>query len=322
MKIRILGSAAGGGLPQWNCRCPNCDAALAGDPAVPPRTQSSIAASADGRRWVLFNASPDLREQAARLLPESRGTGEDEGPRRSPISAVLVTDAEIDHTSGLLLLREGRELVLYSTAFVQEALLGSGLLPTLGAYLDVTWREIVPGGRPFQLADATGEGLGVEIEAFEVAGDPPLYWRGEGRSGAGQAIGSGAGQVIGVKIRTPAPRADNRRAVVYVPGAASAERILQAGIEPADVLLMDGTFWVDDELARLGISRRTATDMGHLPISGASGSLEAFRGVRASRKAYLHVNNTNPILREGSPERREAEAAGWEVAHDGLELEI
>jgi pyrroloquinoline quinone biosynthesis protein B len=305
-----LGAAAGGGLPQWNCACPNCAAARAGEPAVRPQTQSSIAVSADGERWVLFSASPDVRAQIE-AFPELAPRN---GVRGSAIRAVFLTDAEIDHTSGLLFLREGGGLALYSTSFVEGALRRSGILPTLEAYLPVRWTEVVEGA-PVRLRGREGEDLGLEVEAFAVAGDAPLYYGNHGAAPPG-AMQKGA-MTIGARIRVPGEAGS----LVYVPGAGAADEILSR-VGPDDALLWDGTFWTDDELARLGISERRAMDMGHLPISGPGGSLEHLRGVRARRRAYIHINNTNPILRAGSPERRAVESSGWEVAFDGMEFEI
>ncbi|MBA2565034.1 MAG: pyrroloquinoline quinone biosynthesis protein PqqB [Gemmatimonadetes bacterium] len=320
MKIRVLGAAAGGGLPQWNCHCRNCSDARRGAAGVLPRTQSSIAVSSDGRRWVLFNASPDLRSQTESLTrsvsrsgtdPGSAGTGVPPAtPRASVFDAVFLTDAEIDHTAGLLLLREGGWLVLYATAFVHGALRQNGLLRTLAAYLQIDWREVPLDGAALELRDRAGDRLGLEVTAFAVAGDPPLYHQGNGTSPAGHTIGvrvTGANEAAGL---------------VYVPGTGDVDDALLSSVGAGDMLLLDGTFWADDELAGMGISQRRALDMGHLPIGGPNGSLTRLRDISASRRAYIHLNNTNPVLREGSPERRAVEAAGWEVAYDGMELDV
>jgi pyrroloquinoline quinone biosynthesis protein B len=311
MKVRVLGAAAGGGLPQWNCGCSNCAAARNGDPAVRPQSQSSIAVSADGASWVLVNASPDIRTQIE-AFPALRPP---EGVRGSTVSAVFLTDGEIDHTSGLLFLREGGRLSLYGTAFVQEALRKSGILPTLESYLTVRWTAILDDS-PIRLLGRDWEDLGLEVEAFEVAGDAPLYYRENGTRPSG--FTPVAGSTIGIRIRARGSPA----ALIYVPGAAAADATVRARIGPQDVLLWDGTFWTNEELVRLGISDRRALDMGHLPISGPDGSLERFRTVNARRKAYIHINNTNPILRSDSPERRVIEGEGWEVAFDGMEFDI
>ncbi len=324
MRVRVLGSAAGGGLPQWNCGCDNCVDARSGDPAVRPRTQSSITVSADGDRWALFNASPDVRAQLesfAALHPARGGRG-------SGVAAVVLTDAEVDHTAGLLLLREGRRLALHCTRFVHRALTANGLLATLGSYLEVRWTEL-SSGVMMELADGSGWPLGIQVEPFEVAGDPPLYLEG---LPAGEGVSGGPGShTVGLRVSSVEPGANapepnvtapGAAALVYVPGAGAVDAGLLARIGPRDALLWDGTFWTDDELVRLGMSDRTAAEMSHLPISGPGGSLERFREVRAASKAYIHVNNTNPILREDSAERRAVEAAGWEVAFDGMDFEI
>lgn len=308
VRVRVLGSAAGGGLPQWNCGCANCSGVRRGYPGLWGQTQSSIAVSAtlasDGERWVLFNASPDVRAQI-----ESFPSLRPRGVRGSPIAAVVLTDAEVDHTAGLLFLREGRQLALASTGFVRKALLENGLLRTLSAYLTLRWTEMLP-GQPLAVTASDGAELGLEIEAFEVAGDPPLYYGGDGAAEGGHTVG--------VTIRG----SESDSALVYVPGAGAADQEILDRIGRRDVLLWDGTFWTDDELVRLEISDRTATAMGHLPISGPGGSLDRFRASEAARKIYVHINNTNPILRSGSPERLQAEAAGWEVAFDGMEFDV
>jgi pyrroloquinoline quinone biosynthesis protein B len=212
------------------------------------------------------------------------------------------------------------------------------LLPTLESYLAVRWTEVV-NEAPIRILGREWEDLELEVEGFEVAGDPPLYYRGDGSGPAAvsmqatppsafhPATASGSmttsgtrtpGSTIGVRVRSRGSSA----ALIYVPGAGAADAAILAGVGPEDVLLWDGTFWTNEELVRLGISERRATDMGHLPISGPGGSLERLRDVRARRKAYIHINNTNPILRAGSPERRAVEAGGWEVAFDGMEFEI
>jgi pyrroloquinoline quinone biosynthesis protein B len=314
-------------VPQWNCGCENCAAARDGG-GVEPRTQSSVAVTADGERWLLLNASPDLRGQLAAcrdLQPR--------GIRAAPVAAVLLTDAEVDHTAGLLLLREGGELSLHCTAFVRRALEGSGVAGTLAAYLTVRWTEIVP-GRPLHPTGVDGSGLGLEVEPFAVAGDAPLYVLNGDRprepgvhpenagAGAGALPGpedaARGGVVIGVRVRGTGSDA----ALVYVPGAGAVDPALPGRVGPRDVLLWDGTFWEDDELVRLGISRRRAREMGHLPLAGPGGALQALAGLRPARKALVHVNNTNPVLRRGSPERAAAEGAGWEIARDGSEYVV
>jgi pyrroloquinoline quinone biosynthesis protein B len=356
VRVRVLGAAAGGGVPQWNCNCSNCADVRAGLSTVKARTQSSIAVSSDGKRWVVFNASPDIRSQldsfpALHPRADLRGSG---------VAAVLLTDAEIDHTAGLLFLREGGTLALYSTSFVRETLAESGLLPTLASYLELKWTEIPP-GQTVELKGADASDLGLEVDAFTVEGHPPLYHQAAlKRADAGGDAGSdpapdrgsrvdrlrdsecdrirdfgrdhlrhsrrdhpritseAEAHTVGVRIREPG----SDRALVYVPGSGAADAPLLERIGPEDVLLWDGTFWTDDELPVMGISTRDARDMGHLPIWGAGGSLEVFRALPARRRVFIHINNTNPILREGSPQRTLVEAAGWEVAYDGMEIDI
>ena len=297
MWARVLGAAAGGGFPQWNCGCPRCQAVRDGSRPCSPRTQSSVAVSADYRRWFMLNASPDVRAQI-----ESFPALHPRGIRDSPLEAVLLTDAELDHTLGLLLLREADDLEVHATAAVHETLSrGTSLLQTLGAYADVEWRQVVT-GREVSLAE------GLSYLAFDV----PTHKR--ARFGTG---GGGEG-VIGYRIT------DNRsgRALVYLPGTQGLSASVLAHLQDCACLLFDGTCWQDDELVQLGIAQKTSRDMGHLPISGADGSLKQLARLPIERKVYIHINNTNPILIEDSPERRAVEEHGLEVAADGLELEI
>ncbi|MFI5952975.1 pyrroloquinoline quinone biosynthesis protein PqqB [Cryptosporangium sp. NPDC051539] len=271
MWARVLGSAAGGGSPQWNCHCRVCTAVRSG--AGHSRTQSSLAVSADRRQWFLFNASPDVRVQVDAL----------------PLSAVLLTDAELDHSAGLLLLREADVLELYATAAVYRTLHdGSGLLPLLARYCRIEWRP-VDLDVPFPLAP------GLTCQAFDV---PTTK---KDRFG----VGVDAGRVVGYRITDT----NTGGTLVYVPGA----QTLPA-IDPCDVLLFDGSFYRDDEMGA-----RTAFSMGHLAIEDSLGPLSS---LGAGRVLYVHINNTNPILLDDSPERRAVEACGLEVAMDGLEVEL
>jgi pyrroloquinoline quinone biosynthesis protein B len=295
MWVRVLGSAAGGGFPQWNCGCPGCRAARDGSRPARPRTQSSIALSADYRNWFVLNASPDIRTQmadSAALWP-----GEN---RASPLSGVLLTDAEIDHTLGLLLLREGRGIELHATAAVHETLsAGTGLLATLEAFCPVDWREVAPG-----VETPLG---GLSYRAFDVSPDK------KPRFGGG-----GPGQVVGYRVTD----GSSGRALVYLPGLQELTPEVRVELEDCSCLLIDGTCWRDDELIQLGLGTKLAREMGHLPVGESGGSLDALSSLPAGRKAYVHINNTNPILLEDSPERRAVEEHGVEVAADGLEVEV
>ncbi len=297
MWVRVLGAAAGGGFPQWNCGCPQCRAVRDGSRPCSSRTQSSVAVSADYRRWFLLNASPDVRAQI-----ESFPALHPREVRESPVQAVLLTDAELDHTLGLLLLREADGLEVHATEAVQKTLgKGMSLLPTLDAYTNVEWRTIVT-GKEVSLAD------GLSYRAF----DAPTNKR--ARFGTGEDGES----VVGYRITDE----HTGRALVYLPGAQELTASVLAQLEDCTCLLFDGTCWQDDELIRLGIAGKTSRDMGHLPISGADGSLKQLAPLSIERKIYIHINNTNPILLEDSPERRTVEEHGFEVAADGLELEI
>jgi pyrroloquinoline quinone biosynthesis protein B len=296
--VRVLGAAAGGGFPQWNCGCPQCRAVRDGSRPCRSRTQSSVAVSADYRRWFLLNASPDIRAQIESFPPLHP-----HGVRDSPLQGVLLTDAELDHTLGLLLLREAGDLEVHATAVAHETLCrGTSLLQTLGAYAHVEWRPVATGVE-VPLAD------GLSYRAFDV----PTNKRARFETGEGEE-----GVVVGYRIT------DGRtgRALVYLPGAQELTASVRAHLEGCACLLFDGTCWQDDELIRLGIAGKTSRDMGHLPIDGADGSLEQLVPLPIERKIYIHINNTNPILLEDALERRIVEEHGLEVAADGLELEI
>ncbi|HYS35868.1 MAG TPA: pyrroloquinoline quinone biosynthesis protein PqqB [Pseudonocardiaceae bacterium] len=296
MFLRVLGSAAGGGSPQWNCGCPVCAAVRAG--AGIARTQSSVAVSADYRRWFLINASPDVRTQIEAfpgLHPHD--------DRTTPLDAVLLTDAELDHTLGLLLLREARAgLVLYATPAMHQTLCdGSGLLRTLERYCPVEWRPVIPGA-DLPLAD------GLCCRAFDV----PTTKR--------PRFGPGVdhGRVVGYRL------SDERSGgtLVYLPGVPALTSTLRAEIQGCQCLLIDGTCWRDDELVRLGLAGKTSREMGHLPIDGPDGSLAQLRSLDVGRTIFIHMNNTNPILLADAPERRIVADNGMEVAMDGLEVKV
>lgn len=301
MRVILLGSAAGGGVPQWNCDCPNCSDARR---SARPRLQSSVAVSADGERWVLLNASPDLLAQLAAhraLWPRDR--------RSSPISAVVLTDGEIDHTLGLLLMRESAtRLPVYAPAGVSE-LLGDPwpLYRVLSAYGSVEPRVLVD-GRPIPLTDGSGAPLGLCCATTAIARRPPRY----------AATRPAATFDVGLRIT------DDRTGgtLAYVPTAGAIDPAVRQVARGADLLLFDGTFWSDDELRAHRGDAPTAREMGHLPVGGPGGSLERLSGLGAKHCVLVHVNNTNPLLRRGSPERTQVEAAGLRVGEDGTEFEL
>ena len=292
----VLGAAAGGGYPQWNCRCPVCRLAWEGDSRVKFCTQASLAVSADGAQWVLLNASPDLRAQLnATLALHPR-----DGLRHTPIAAVVLTGAEIDQIAGLLNLRERQPFALHGTPECLAAVAANPMFDALAP--DVVTRHAAAPGTPFQPAP------GLTAELFTAPGKVPLYLeQGE------PEIGGETGDTVGVEIAAGGAR------LAYVPGAAAMTPALQARLARADAVLFDGTLFTDDEMIRTATGAKTGRRMGHMSIDGDGGSLSALAGLKG-RRIYIHINNTNPIHVAGSPERRKVEAAGWEIAADGMEI--
>ena len=298
----VLGAAAGGGFPQWNCRCAVCRLAWAGDKRVKPRSQASLAVSADGERWIFLNASPDLRAQIqANQNLQPRGQAHDNA-RGSPIAAVVLTGAEIDQTAGLLSLRERSPFTLYATAATLAAIADNPMFAALAP--DVVSRHAVVPGERFAL------GFGIEAELFIVPGKVPLYLEGDDPDTASESAAN-----VGVEISSGASR------LAYVPGAAAITPAVMQRLARADVIFFDGTLFRDDEMIASGTGTKTGRRMGHMPLDGSDGSLAALAGLRA-RRIFVHINNTNPILIEGSPERGRVVAAGWEIAEDGLEVKL
>ncbi len=297
MWVRVLGSAAGGGFPQWNCSCPRCSAARTGSRPCLRRSQSSIAISADRRRWFLFNTSPDVQSQL-----ESFPALHTESGSVVPLQSVLLTDAELDHTLGLLLMREGRSLDVHATESVYQTLTsGTSLLRTLEAYCPVTWQPVIPGAEVM-----LGDGL--SYCAFDVPTTKPMRFPGSVANG----------RVVGYRVTDTI----NGRSLVYLPCVQELTPAILKEFTGSSVLLVDGTFWSDDEMPGLGLATKTSRDMGHVPIDGPGGSLELLSWQHIERRIYIHINNTNPILLDDSPERAYLDRHGLEVAVDGLELEI
>jgi pyrroloquinoline quinone biosynthesis protein B len=299
LRVRLLGTGAGGGLPQWNCGCDNCRAARAG--SIPARSQSSLAVSADGERWLLVNASPDVRQQVQWLAP-SVGRG-------SKIAAVVLTSADVDHATGLFVLREGGAPPIYGTPPVLRALdVGLGVLLVLSAFGQVDTRPLSPGS-DVSLADREGRLLGIEARVVPLPGRPPPYMRKRGET----ADPSG-GDTVALVLRATGSEAR----VLYAPGVAAIGLDLDAEAARADAILFDGTCFTDEEAVSL-IGKRSS-DMGHVVIGGEGGSLAWLEKHARARRVYVHINNTNPVLAPGSIERRAVEAAGVEVGEDGTEL--
>lgn len=295
--MRVLGSGAGGGFPQWNCGCANCMAARRRDPHVRPRTQDSLAVSADGEHWHLLNASPDILRQI-----EDNPFLQPRGLRHSPIRSIVLSNGDLDHVLGLFSLRESWPLVLYATSAVRRGLEErNAIFRTLKRFPDqVVWREL-------PLGSETALDHGLAIEARPAPGKLPVH-------------------LVGVCEASPEDNVSiwlrdtvTGKRVAYV-GATSSAVGLERSLDEADCVFFDGTFWSSDELLRLGLSNARAEDMAHLPIGGAQGSLARLSSIRTPRKIFTHVNNSNPILVEDSPEHRAVREAGWEVAFDGMEL--
>jgi pyrroloquinoline quinone biosynthesis protein B len=302
MRIRVLGSAAGGGFPQWNCNCRNCEGVRKGSLRAAPRTQSSIAVSAEGLDWVLFNASPDVLAQCRAFAALQPGRS----IRDTAIRSIVLSDAQIDHTTGLLMLREGKPLEVYCTDMAREDLTrGHPLFDTLGHYCGVRWHRVpIEPGNQFSVIGA-GE---LSFSAVPLKSKAPPY--------SPHREAPHDGDNIGLRVRDPR----SGRALFYAPGIGEIEPRLSPFLGEADCLLVDGTFWTDDEMIRLGVSHKRARDIGHLPQSGNGGMIEVLKPLAASRKILIHINNTNPILDEDSAERAELERLGIEVAYDGMEV--
>lgn len=299
MQAIVLGSAAGGGVPQWNCRCPVCRLAWAGDPRVAPRTQSSLAVSADGERFLLLNASPDLRAQIAAtpaLMPR-------EGARHSPIGAVAVTNGDVDHIAGLLSLRESQPFSLFGTKETLGLIAKNAVFDVVSpAFVE---RHVVDLGTHFSPLP------GLSVEFFAVPGKVPL-WQEDENLVVGEETGSTVGAII----------CANGRRIAYVPGCAAVTDALKARIRDADLLFFDGTLYRDDEMVEAGTGRKTGARMGHLSMSGADGTIALLADVPVARRVFIHINNTNPALIDGSEECRAVEAAGWAIARDGMEFRL
>lgn len=302
----VLGAAAGGGLPQWNCACSVCAAVRSGS-AGAAQTQSSLVVSADGERWVLLNASPDIRQQfAATPALHPRGL------RHTPLSAVVVTNADVDHVAGLLSLRESQPFALYATGRVHRVL-------DANAIFNVVNRQLVP-RRALTLdseqpiLDAEGQPTGVWVEPFTIPGKVALWLE----DPAAAAFGSVAEDTIGLALR--AEGSDRR--LFYLPGCAAVPDDLKARLHPIDSLLFDGTTYTEHEMAEAGTGTKSASRMGHLTLSGADGTLARWADVPLARRGLIHINNTNPIWLPDSPARQHVTAAGWEIAFDGMEFHL
>jgi len=293
-RAHILGAAAGGGLPQWNCGCRNCN--LARDGRIPSLTQSSIAISADGEAWAVLNASPDIRMQIA-----ASGVLNPTDLRVSPLKSVLLTNGDIDHVAGLLSLRESQPYTLFGTGEILDVIAANPIFNALNP--DHVRRAPIRMGMAFDLVP------GISAELFAVPGKVPLYM--EGDTVKTDLEGE---QTVGVHLRCDG--AD----IFYIPGCAAVTPKLADRIRGAALIFFDGTLWRDDEMSREGVGTKTGRRMGHISMSGPDGSIAALEDLGISRKVFVHMNNTNPVLRPDSAERAQAIEAGWTIATDGMEI--
>jgi pyrroloquinoline quinone biosynthesis protein B len=299
-----LGSAAGGGFPQWNCNCSNCYGVRNGHIRALPRTQSSIAIAVDEERWILFNASPDIRAQ----LEGFPGLQPRRGLRGTGVHAIVLVDSQIDHSSGLLMLREGCPLSVYATDMVHQDL--STGFPVFNM-LD-SWN----GGIDYHAMPVDGSSFAVEgadqlrFTAIPLAGKAPPY--------SPHRDDPHVGDNVGILVED----LDHGGTLFYAPGLGGVDERLMAVMQRSDCLLVDGTFWQEDEMIVQGVGTKLAREMGHLPQSGAGGMIDMLRPLKRQRKILIHINNTNPILMEDSPQRLQLESEGIEVAYDGMDINL
>jgi pyrroloquinoline quinone biosynthesis protein B len=303
--IRVLGSAAGGGFPQWNCACPNCAGLRDETLRATARTQESVAVSADGAHWFVLNASPEVRAQIEGfegLHPRAA--------RDTPIQGVVLTNGDLDHCLGLLSLRESQRLAIYATAAVERGFTeGNVLYRTLERFEgQVTWRPLRLGvAEPLVLLDGRPSGLG--ICAFPVPGKPPIHLQGHAPTPEDN---------VGLRI----DERSSGKVLAYLPAVGAMAASIGEAVAGAEAVFFDGTFWSSDELVALGVGERRAEDMAHWPVGGAKGSLSLLRQLAAPYRVLIHLNNTNPLLRDDSSERKTVERAGIAVAYDGMELAL
>ena len=306
MLIRVLGSAAGGGFPQWNCGCPNCVGVRRGTIRALPRTQESVAVSADGESWFLLNASPEIRQQIEgfdKLHPRAL--------RDTPIQGIVLTNGDLDHLLGLLSLRESQPLALYATSRVKTGFSeGNVIYRTLTRFPGhTTWHTLPLDGEAQPLNLLNGVASGLTLRAFCAPGKAALHL---------DQSKPEPGDNIGLLIRDTR----SNKVLAYIPAAGASSAAVLSAVSSADAVFFDGTFWSSDELIALGASQSRAEDMAHWPIGGAQGSLRFLAEFERARRVLIHINNSNPVLREDSAERAAVHAAGVEVAFDGMELSL
>jgi pyrroloquinoline quinone biosynthesis protein B len=306
LRVVVLGAAAGGGVPQWNCGCPVCRAARNEYPEL-QSTQASIAVSADGEHWFLVNASPDLRQQ---LINTPQLHPKDGVLRHSPIAGVILTNGEIDAVAGLLSMREGSPFAIYAHPKVLAILKSNSIFNVLseknvarvGIEIDRAFEPALPDGSP----------SGIEVEAFTVPGKGAWYLEGQAHPGGTD----GAGDTLGLRIRETA----SGKYFYFIAACAHVTPELKERLSGAPLVFFDGTVWRDDEMIAAGLGAKTGQSMGHIAMSGSEGAIEALKGLTIDRKIFLHINNSNPALLSSSKERKLAESAGWQIPADGTEI--
>jgi pyrroloquinoline quinone biosynthesis protein B len=308
MKLIVLGSAAGGGFPQWNSHAPGCRRARSGDPGARARSQTSLAVSADGARWFVLNAAPDLRAQ----IQATPALWPNHGLRSSPLAGVVLTGGDVDAVAGLLHLRERHRFNLYATRSVLGVLAANRMFEVLAP--DCVTRLDLPLDQPVALADPERGDTALRVRAFAVPGKVPLYLEGPGFDPERFTEDD---TTVGLELWQ-----DGGAHGFFIPGCAAMTARLAARLEGAPLVLFDGTLWTDDEMIRLGLGAKTGRRMGHMSVTGPDGTIAAFRALGVGRKVLVHINNSNPVLLEDAPERQAARTAGWEVAYDGMELEL
>jgi pyrroloquinoline quinone biosynthesis protein B len=313
MRVQILGSAAGGAFPQWNCACPNCRSLRAGTFQGKARTQTQVAVSNDSRSWFLLGASPDLRSQIEATPDLHPRCEPKDDVRQSPIIGAVLANADIDHVLGLLLMRELQPLRVHATESIRSIVTEDNSMFAMLQRIpgQVTWTDFAP-GTTFPLLTAAGEDSGLRCRALSLGTHYPAYVSPSRQSHLKFGEAS-----LGLIIESP-----SGKRLAYMPAVPQIDDALLNEFESADVLLFDGTFWSDDELIRIQGSGQTAAQMGHVPVSSANGSLARLAHLRRPRRIYVHINNTNPMLNEAGPEHRQVREQGWEIAEDGWQFEI
>ncbi len=306
LRALVIGSAAGGGFPQWNSNQPGCNRARRGDAFVKARTQASLAVTGNGQDWFLFNASPDLRQQ----INDNPVLWPSEGLRSSPIKGVVITGGDIDVIAGLLTLRERQPLILSATARVHQVLRDNSIFGVLTE--DVVRRDIVALDQPFALTTPEGRPSGLTITLFAVPGKIPLYLE---AAAQGSLVREGE-DTVGAHV------SDGTRSLYFIPGCSRMTPALRERLHGADLVLFDGTLWQDDEMILAGVGAKTGQRMGHICVSGSEGTIAAFADLAVKRKILIHINNTNPILQDDSAQAALTRDSGWEVSYDGMVIDL